>query len=139
MPFDPHERARFLIDESRIAGISAEESLWLRAHIAECAACTRHEETTARILTAMSDLSFGGAGHRVLWPARQPKAAVRRFWPLAAAALILLCAIPLLRPTRDARQDESDALLLERVGDHVSRSVPQALEPLMNPESGVQQ
>jgi hypothetical protein len=135
MPFDPHERARFLIDESRVAGISAEESQWLSGHLGECAECARQDAITSRMLGAMDELAFGGTDHRLSWSVQRPKAAAWR-WPLAAAAVILLAAIPFYKSARDARQAEADAILLERVGDQVSRIVPQALEPLIQPESG---
>ena len=140
MSFDTHERARFLIDESRVAGISSEDTIWLRAHLAECTECARREDETSRMLGAMSELSFEA-------PASAPTLTVlnthtpagprhRLWWPLAAAALILLAAIPLYKSAHDARQAEADSLLLDRVGDHVSRTVPQALEPLMHAETG---
>jgi hypothetical protein len=137
MSFDPHERAQFLIDESRIAGISPEDTAWLRSHLAECPACARHEEETTRILAAMSELSFGRTVDHFVPSGQRPKAAAWR-WLLAAAAAVLLAAIPLYK-AREARQEQADALLLERVSTHVSRTVPQALEPLMNPEPGGQQ
>lgn len=133
MQSDTHERARFLIDESRVAGISPEETSWLCAHLAECAECAHQEEITARMLGAMSELSFGRTDERFVLSVRQSKAAAWR-WPLAAAAAILLTAFPLIKHSRDLSRDQADALLLERVGDHVSRTVPQALEPLMDPD-----
>jgi hypothetical protein len=57
-------------------------------------------------------------------------------WPLAAAAAILLVGIPLYKAARDARQAEADALLLERVEAGVSRVVPAAMEPLLQPQLG---
>src|SRR5437016_10312308 len=126
MPSDMHERARFLIDESRVAGISPDETAWLRAHLAECAECAHQEEITARMLGAMSELSFGrtedlSVPDRFVSSVQRPKAAAWR-WPLAAAAAVLLTVVPLVKHSRDASRDQADALLLERVGDHVSRT-----------------
>jgi hypothetical protein len=127
MSFDAHERARFLIDESRIAGIPAEDSGWLRTHLTGCEECARQEAITARMLGAMDQLDFA--------PPRSRRTAWR--WPLAAAAAaILLAAIPIYKSARDSRQAEADEQLLNRVGEHVSRAVPQALEPLVNPTTG---
>jgi hypothetical protein len=133
MSFDAHERARFLIDESRVAGVPVEEAAWLRGHLAQCAECAREAETTERLLGAMGEMSFApvqtprvvlaSAGHKRRWTV-----------PLAIAAAMLVAAVPLYRSAREARRDEADAQLLERVGSHVSRNVPQALEPLMYPE-----
>jgi hypothetical protein len=136
MPFDPHERAHFLIDESRVAGISAEDARWLQSHTAECVACARHEETTARILRGLNDFSFetSRTDHRISWSVRRPKVALR--WTLAAAAVLLLAAAPLYKAARDARRERADALFLEGVGTRVSRVVPAAMEPLMHPQAG---
>jgi hypothetical protein len=135
MGFDAHERARFLIDESRVAGISAEKTAWLRGHVAECAECARHEENTARMLGALGEFSFGRAETKA-WgkpPERrlQPRLAAP-LWIVAAAGVMLIAAVPVYRSMRE----RADARLLERVGDHVSRTVPQALEPLMNTGDG---
>jgi hypothetical protein len=131
MPFDAHERAGFLIDESRVAGISAEETAWLCGHLADCAECARREASTARMLGAMGQLSFGG-GRRVslAWTVDKKRSHVL-LW-LAAAAMVSVAAVPVYRSVRQ----EADAQLLERVGDHVSRTVPQALEPLMHTGDG---
>jgi hypothetical protein len=130
MPFDPHERARFLIDESRVAGISKEDTQWLREHLAECAECVRQEETTARMLQAMSELSFGGVRPPIV-----PAARLRSpWWPVAAAAALLIAAIPIYR-ARIVQEQQADVLLLERVEAGISRDVPQALEPLLHPEN----
>jgi len=143
MSSDLHERAQFLIDESRIAGISPEDTVWLNAHLRECSECTRREEETTRMLSAMAELSCGAATvrERLVVTPRQPlphgrgSVSIAWRWPLAAAAVLLLAAVPLYR-AREAARAESDALLLERIDAHVSRTVPQALEPLMNPEPG---
>ena len=139
MPFDPHERARFLIDESRIAGISPEDTAWLRAHLAECPTCARQEAAIARMLAAMDQLSFAcGAGSQPAAPA--PGRRLRRLsWPLAVAATLLLAAVPVYKSARDARQSDADALLLERVEAGISRDVPMAMEPLLNPDRGESQ
>jgi hypothetical protein len=55
-------------------------------------------------------------------------------WALAAAALLVLAAVPVYRSVQDRqRQAEiarADALLLEQVDAEVSRAVPRPMEPL---------
>ena len=136
MPFDSHERARFLIDESRVAGISAEDANWLREHTAECPDCAHQEESTSQMLAAFRQLTFdSGTEDRLLSSVHRPKAGVRSWWPLAAAALLLIAALPLYKAAHN-RQEEADALLLERVEAGVSRGVPAAMEPLLHPKIG---
>jgi hypothetical protein len=114
-----------------VSGISSEETVWLRGHLVECGECARREENTGRMLRAMGELQFEGGGRRapLAWTGH------KRRWPVplaVAAAVLLMAAVPSYRSAREAE----DAALLERVGTHVSRSVPQALEPLMHPEAG---
>jgi len=56
-------------------------------------------------------------------------------WALAAAALLVLAAVPIYRNAQDRqRQAEiasADALLLEQVDAEVSRAVPRPMEPLV--------
>jgi hypothetical protein len=141
MQFDIHERAWFLIDEVRVAGISQEEREWLRGHIAECAACARHDETTARIVRALGEFTVGQSSDlpRPVWADRKSRlravpAAPR--WPIAAAAMLLIAAACLYTPAPHARQERDDALLLERVESRVSRTVPEAMEPLLQAQIG---
>jgi hypothetical protein len=156
MTCDAHERARFLIDESRIAGIPAEDAQWLRDHVAECAECARHEETTARILGGLSAFSFVDAapsGRNLVEkmvpllqekgfsvPSGQIVAGRPRIasWQcgLAAAAVVLVAAVPVYWNLRAARQEQADALLLEGIEARVSRTVPAAMEPLVVPHTG---
>ena len=50
MQADPHQRARFLIDEALIAGIARDDERWLHSHTEECAECANYAEITSRIL-----------------------------------------------------------------------------------------
>jgi hypothetical protein len=132
MPSDPHERARLLSDEVRVSGISPDDEAWLRAHVAACAECARHEETTKRIVQALSGFSFAsGQPVQILAGRRRPPA---WRWALAAAALVLLAAAPIYRSVREARRERADNLLLEGVEARVSRTVPRAMEPLVQPQ-----
>jgi hypothetical protein len=131
MPFESHKRARFLIDESRIAGIPADDAAWLRTHLTDCAACAQHEAATTQMLGGMNELTFVALASGPARPVSITRRPAAWRWPLAVAATLLLAAVPLYKSARDARQSEADALLLERVSDQVSRTVPQALEPLM--------
>jgi hypothetical protein len=55
-------------------------------------------------------------------------------WALAAAALLVLAAVPIYRNAQDrqhqAEMARADALLLEQVDAEVSRAVPRPMEPL---------
>jgi len=140
MQSDSHERARFLIDESRVAGIPAEDREWLRRHIAGCAACARHEATTARIVRALGEFAVGRICD-LPRPCRADRKSRLRAetalrWPIAAAAIVLIAAASLIRPVPDVRPEQDDALLLERVESRVSRTVPEAMEPLLRPQIG---
>ena len=141
MQSDSHERARFLIDEARVGGISQEDARWLSGHTAECAECARFEETTTRIVGGLNSFSFEVAD-AVRAPrqadcrpaAGYPPAPLR--WAFAAAVLVLLAAVQVYQSVRAARQERTDALLLEGVESRVSRSVPSAMEPLVQPQVG---
>jgi hypothetical protein len=63
---------------------------------------------------------------------------VRRtgWWVFAMAALVMLIAAPVYQNMRAARQEREDALLLEAVQARVSRAVPTAMEPLVQPQLG---
>jgi hypothetical protein len=139
MPFDPHRRAQFLIDEARIAGISHDDGVWMQKHVAACAECARYEETTRRVIGALNSFSFEPrqANLAHLRTARRPRKGWRM--ALAAAAVLVIAAVPIFKAGRDARQERADAVLLERVGSHVSRTVPLAMEPLMHPAAGERQ
>ena len=148
MPSDLHERARFLIDESRVAGISPEDAAWLRAHTAECPECERYEEVGDRILRGLASFSFEFGPPELARPAARgltaaagpiPTVRPRRpswRWALVAAALVVLAAVPVYRNLAAARQEREDALLLEGVDRRVSRTVPAAMEPLVQPRMG---
>jgi len=53
MRIENHEKARFLIDQSLVDGISAEDRHWLDAHVAECAECGRYADLAARAVRAL--------------------------------------------------------------------------------------
>lgn len=60
---------------------------------------------------------------------------VRLRWAAAAAVVLVLAAIPPYRHAQEqqraAAQAQADAMLLERVNDGLSRSVPRAMAPLL--------
>jgi hypothetical protein len=56
-------------------------------------------------------------------------------WAAAATVALMLAAIPAYQSVqrqREIEQDKADALLLEQVNAGLSRSVPRAMEPLMD-------
>jgi hypothetical protein len=141
MPFDAHQRARVLVDESRVAGISQKDALWLRSHASECADCARYEEMVEGIVRGLKSFAFEcdpSATARiqtaVIQNVRRPLPAWR--WALAAAALLVLTAGPIYRNVRETRLEKADALLVEEVESRVWRLVPVAMEPLVQPQVG---
>jgi hypothetical protein len=136
MELDRHRRARILMDESRITEIAPQDALWLRRHVADCAECARYEAELEALLRGLQSFAFDldptwrdrvqGA---LATCARSPR--VRRWWALPAAALLLAAVAPLYHGARDARREEADTLLMERVESRVRRIVPIAMEPLI--------
>ena len=111
-------------------------------HAGECAEClvelTRLRETLSAFRDSVQDWA-GRSGRSVLvrsFPRSESTGfGMHRFrWALAAAALIVLVAIPLYRNLMNRhleKQAVEDMLLLEQVNAHLSRAVPAPMEPLM--------
>jgi hypothetical protein len=55
---DLHQRARILIDQARVAGISQEEESWLKNHTIGCTQCRAYAEITARVIQGLGSFSF---------------------------------------------------------------------------------
>jgi len=53
-----HSRAQQLIARQRIEGISAEDQVWLSAHLAECEACSARQSQTAQALSAFRSMNI---------------------------------------------------------------------------------
>ena len=58
MEFEPHTRARLLVDHSLIATASADEQRWLNAHLAGCAECTQYAEVCRRTVQALDSFAI---------------------------------------------------------------------------------
>jgi hypothetical protein len=146
MQSDPHQRARYLIDEALIAGIARDDDVWLRSHSAECAECASYAETTSRMVRGLNALSFEtdpGMTTRVqdaltAYAHRRYSAPSWR-WALIAAALLIAAAAPVYKNMTDRRReaeiDRADTLLLQRVNARVSQTLPAAMEPLMQTQT----
>jgi hypothetical protein len=84
MNSDLHQRARILIDQTRVAGIFQEEESWLKNHIIGCTECGAYAEITTRVIQGLGSYSFdmdpGLAAHvqKAITRAAET-AAVRRF------------------------------------------------------------
>ena len=134
MKLDSHKRARFLVDQELIARIPAEELNWLSRHTQECAACRNYYELSGRIISGLRSLSFETDSEmttRVVEAISRHKAPGRMSrWLLAAAALFIMAAIPVLRYAHEIRRERADALFVESVDTRLSRTVPVAMEPL---------
>ena len=53
MPFENHEKARFLLHRSLVEEISLEDRHWLDAHVGQCAECGRYADLSARAVRAL--------------------------------------------------------------------------------------
>jgi hypothetical protein len=58
MPSEPHARARLLIDQAMMEGISPDEQHWLNGHSDECAECSRYGELSRRAIRALDSFAF---------------------------------------------------------------------------------
>ena len=58
MPFDPHQRAQLLLDQSPVEGIPAEDQRWLDSHLEGCAACSRYAGLSRRVIGALDGFAF---------------------------------------------------------------------------------
>jgi hypothetical protein len=152
MRLDPHQYARFLIDQKLLTVLSQEEQQWLGRHVEDCAPCDEYGELSARIVQGLNSFSFevdpkmsarvlkAVTTHARQLTAEEPTQgrlqAQRLRWVLGAAAALLLAASLFYRNTRHGDEAEkADALLLDRVNVGVSRAVPEIMEPLMQPAS----
>lgn len=57
MSSELHARAQQLIARQRVEGISADEQIWLAAHLAECEACSFGQAKTAEALAAFRSVN----------------------------------------------------------------------------------
>ena len=167
MQSDVHERARYLVDEALIAGLSKEDEAWLCSHSRCCVECAEYSAATVDVLRGLRSMSFEvdtGMNQRVrdTVVARVHQGAAERNQPsgifdcvrrtilqcvvtpsrrlaLTTAILAVLAAPSVYRAVQDRRQyahvNTDDQLLLDSIGANLSRTIPQVLEPLMQPLS----
>ena len=53
-----HSRAQQLIAQQRVEGVSAEDQVWLSAHLEECAACSALQSQTTQALSAFRSMNI---------------------------------------------------------------------------------
>jgi hypothetical protein len=58
MQYEPHARARFLLNQAMMEGISLDEQRWLDSHTEECAECGRYRELSMRAIRALDSFAF---------------------------------------------------------------------------------
>jgi hypothetical protein len=58
MPSEPHARARLLLDQAMMEGISPDEQRWLNSHTEGCAECNRYGELSRRAIRALDSFAF---------------------------------------------------------------------------------
>ena len=147
MQVDPHERARFLVDETLVAGISSEDEVWLRGHVEDCAECARFANAGTHVVRTLRSISFDVDPET---NARVQRAMIARAesrrrgffprWSLVATAAIVLLVVPIQRSVVEGRRvadaEQAVTLLLDGVDSRVSRAVPLAMEPFVRAGSG---
>jgi hypothetical protein len=138
MPFDPHDRARFLIDQALVENLAVEDERWLRGHKESCAECREYADISASVIRGLCSFAFeadplldarvrNAVDQRL---AVQRSARASRRWALAAAALVALAAVPIYQQNRRHARQDADARILDSVAARVARRVPTALETL---------
>jgi len=58
MQSDTHQRARSLVDQGAVEGISPEEQRWLSRHTDECGECAGYAEMSQRAIRALDSFAF---------------------------------------------------------------------------------
>jgi hypothetical protein len=104
--------------------------------VASCAGCALYREQIEGVVRGLKAFAFdvdpamtGRIQDAVAARVRKP---IPARWPaLAAAVFLVVAAIPLYKSLLDARREQTDALLMEKVENRVSRVVPVAMEPLI--------
>jgi hypothetical protein len=123
-----------------LAGVSSPGE---EQHASECDQCnrelTRFRETLSCFrgsVTQWADRQRGSSLPDIVFLENRSFAVrVRRLrWVLATATMVLVLALPLYKYKSDRERDAQaaqDSLLLEQVNQHISRTVPAPMEPLM--------
>jgi len=95
MNSNPHLRARDLIARDRVEGVSAPETAWLEAHLAECSECRDFVDTTIRALQAVRTFSVtlppdlaARAQLRLYWHTAQQRQSLRSQWAVWTACAV---------------------------------------------------
>ena len=57
MSAELHARAAHLIAQERIEGLAAADQQWLRQHLAECASCATHADSTEQAIRSLRGIS----------------------------------------------------------------------------------
>ena len=146
MQSDTHQRARFLIDEELISGITRDDERWLQDHKQGCGECANYAEIARQILRGFHALSFDADPAMIkrvqgslAMRAERRRPAAAWHWALIAAAL-LVAAAPIYKTMterrREAEIERADTMLLERVNARVAQTLPEAMEPLAQPAAG---
>ncbi|HLK20237.1 MAG TPA: hypothetical protein VKT81_14875 [Bryobacteraceae bacterium] len=58
MPLEKHARARFLMHQSLMEGISLVDQRWLDEHLGECVPCRRYADLSARAVRALDGFAI---------------------------------------------------------------------------------
>jgi hypothetical protein len=126
----------------RIAGISPQDAVWLHSHVADCAECALYQEQLEGVVRGLKSFAFdvdpAMTGRiQAAFASRVRKPWLARWWaPAAAVFLVIVAAVPLYKGLSDAPREkaDADAVLMQKVENRVSRVVPLAMEPLIQPQ-----
>ena len=115
-----------------------------KRHVEECADCSAQLARARETLSSFGQAVKRCAEHHrgaevpsgVFVQARQRSVTNRRLrWAMGTAAVIGVAAIPVFKGIAYRQrevQSREDSLLLEQVNQHVSRVVPESMEPFMD-------
>ena len=135
-----------LTSDQFASSMAGESSADERRHIAECVHCREEIERLRSTLAVFGDsVRKWGDAHgaaRTSFELARPRtfAAGRLRVALAIVAMLVIAVVPLTRHMVDQRRAaeaaRQDGLLMQRIDDELSQTVPEQMEPLLKLTTG---